>query len=304
MPQHSKSYATILKEGPRPPPPDTCTAGYKDEFPALQKPIKKLTQLTQATKKPPISQLTQATKTLVESKPILATEEQETKEQDRRFYLGDKCGMEEGTRVEFKQSFDARNAEVYRRTLNAFLNTEGGVIFFGIRDDGMVTGVHNDSKSADMFRLWVDDTQHKLFNPAVYTMTVHIEKLTADIGLWMISVPARASLSTPVSYQGVIYSRLNASTVIRTKDVDQDELQKLRQQLLHSQELLKMTKDERDLTVGQQNILIYRLDESEKSLKRANSEKDAIQKSMDRLSEQHTILSKMTQSLIAKVKPH
>ena len=143
MPQHSKSYANILKEGPRP-PPDPCTAGYKDEFPTLQKPIPKLTQ---ATKKPSIIQLIQATKKLV------ATDE-ETKEQDRRFYLGDKCGMEEGTRVEFKKSFDARNAEVYRRTLNAFLNTEGGVIFFGIRDDGMVTGVHNDSKSADMFRLY------------------------------------------------------------------------------------------------------------------------------------------------------
>jgi predicted HTH transcriptional regulator len=114
--------------------------------------------------------------------------------------------------------------------MNAFLNTSGGVLFFGIRDDGIVKGValetsrkkkrRSNPQSAntpelavDKLALWVDDTQHKLFVPSVRSITVQSYKLTRDRYVWSIVVPKS---DRPIHYKHTVYRRLNASTVAHT----------------------------------------------------------------------------------------
>lgn len=45
----------------------------------------------------------------------------------------------EGQRTEFKKSFAEEDEAI--RTLCAFANAEGGTVYFGITDEGRITGV-------------------------------------------------------------------------------------------------------------------------------------------------------------------
>ena len=82
-----------------------------------------------------------------------------------RLYLDERVGFEEGECVEFKSSFDHHSGAMvkYRGTINAFLHPRGGVLYFGIRDDGVVKGVKTSCENSavlDRFRLWVDNLRH------------------------------------------------------------------------------------------------------------------------------------------------
>ena len=48
------------------------------------------------------------------------------------------------------------NDLIFKRYINAFLNTEGGTIYFGVRDDGVVLGAPLNRKARDSLRLNVD----------------------------------------------------------------------------------------------------------------------------------------------------
>jgi len=45
------------------------------------------------------------------------------------------------------------NDLIFKRYINAFLNTEGGTIYFGVRDDGVVLGAPLNRKARDSLRL-------------------------------------------------------------------------------------------------------------------------------------------------------
>ena len=91
-----------------------------------------------------------------------------------RMYMGDKLTFGESEEVEFKASFNDGNHYECRRTINAFLNTKGGCLYFGILDDGTIKGViyKNTIVSQDRFRQWIDDTQQNHFKPSVSTIKV------------------------------------------------------------------------------------------------------------------------------------
>jgi len=63
--------------------------------------------------------------------------------------------MFENQHVEFKQSFSSYSLKNSLKDIIAFANTDGGSIYYGIRDDGIKCGIKINS---------LDDTQKKIFN--------------------------------------------------------------------------------------------------------------------------------------------
>lgn len=71
-----------------------------------------------------------------------------------------KTHLKESRFIEFKHGFNPaneKNSKKYQQTICAFLNTKGGTIFFGIEDDGIITGIPNGHKSIDAVRLFCDN---------------------------------------------------------------------------------------------------------------------------------------------------
>lgn len=58
--------------------------------------------------------------------------------------------MHENITVEFKQ-LKILDVEVALRYICAFLNTKGGRLYFGIKDDGVVKGMHLSRRDIDEF---------------------------------------------------------------------------------------------------------------------------------------------------------
>ncbi|MBK5274872.1 MAG: ATP-binding protein [Desulfuromonadales bacterium] len=52
--------------------------------------------------------------------------------------------QEEGVTLEFKQSRDKLNRDVYE-TICAFLNRQGGTLLLGVADNGTVCGIEQDA---------------------------------------------------------------------------------------------------------------------------------------------------------------
>jgi hypothetical protein len=205
-------------------------------------------------------------------------------------YLGEGAGFGEGDEVEFKSSFDVRWQDRYRHTMNAFLNTKGGILYFGIRDDGTVIGVpcgvktsgpqgaSNQAGAIDRLKLWVDDTQYNLFQPPVTSIKIQTVKLTANLAVWLIVVPKN---DAPVYFKNTIYHRLNASTVV----------QKQHDQLFNQ--------DQWEQRCAQYKSTIHSLELDKQQFK---EKLQHTEKKLQELQEQHTILGNMTKSLIAKIK--
>jgi predicted HTH transcriptional regulator len=90
------------------------------------------------------------------------------------FIVGDIVQVEEDAEHEFKGiqnssqpiSLIAEHCEViypmdvtlicYQKYINAFLNTDGGTIYFGIHDDGTILGIPMSRKFRDAIRLRID----------------------------------------------------------------------------------------------------------------------------------------------------
>lgn len=220
--------------------------------------------------------------------------------------------MEEGDQVEFKRSFDILKSDSYRRTMNAFLNTRGGTIYFGIRDDGIVVGIESNPQSVDKFRLWVDQTQHEFFSPSVYNITVRVHKLASISAVWAIHVPQKSESMVPIYYRQFAFCRLNASTVARKDNVEvlQTKIEEMQKK---ADDQLK-TKTE-EIRKQSEEAVKAKIDEiqkqNEQELVSARLKRDSLQQALDRLAdqhktlvEQHRILGEMTKSLVSRHKPN
>ncbi|KAL6043429.1 NB-ARC domain-containing protein [Balamuthia mandrillaris] len=133
--------------------------------------------------------------------------------QDRYYKVGEKVPFDEDREHEFKQLHQVdkpvkRIAEYAGKYINAFLNTNGGVCYFGIDDDGVVHGVHLPRASRDAVRLHVDGIVEAFWpavdartcaivfvplappaNPDFYVMELHVSKGTAPVYLMSRSRP-------------------------------------------------------------------------------------------------------------------
>eukprot|EP01122_Echinamoeba_exundans_P011805 TRINITY_DN4818_c0_g1_i1.p1 TRINITY_DN4818_c0_g1~~TRINITY_DN4818_c0_g1_i1.p1 ORF type:complete len:1288 (+),score=282.63 TRINITY_DN4818_c0_g1_i1:108-3971(+) len=94
--------------------------------------------------------------------PISTSPDDQTDIVVKRFYvLGDSIAVEEDREHEFKAVQQTKNplqaiSEHCKKYINAFLNTDGGTMYFGVEDDGRLVGVPLDRKTRDMIRLKID----------------------------------------------------------------------------------------------------------------------------------------------------
>jgi len=120
------------------------------------------------------------------------------------YQLGQRLVVEEDREHEFKSLSKSTNpvrtiAEYYiEKYVNAFLNTRGGVILFGIDDDGVVQGITLDRTSRDQLRTEISRLIQK-FQPSVepdlyqikfipvegkgdlFVVEIHVSKGTANL---------------------------------------------------------------------------------------------------------------------------
>jgi len=113
----------------------------------------------------------------------------------------------EGVSVEFKVCQKSPGDDTYE-TICSFLNRVGGDIFLGVRDDGTVRGVPNDSVQKFINDITSTISNPKNFSPTVYLAPEHFVYEDKDI----IHIPVH-SPSEVYRYKGVIHDRTNSSDV-------------------------------------------------------------------------------------------
>jgi predicted HTH transcriptional regulator len=67
----------------------------------------------------------------------------------------------ESNYIEFKESVCHQSFQKYIETICAFLNTGGGYLIFGIRDDAQMVGLEMNRKTLDTFKCKIDSILHQ-----------------------------------------------------------------------------------------------------------------------------------------------
>jgi ATP-dependent DNA helicase RecG len=107
----------------------------------------------------------------------------------------------EGLNIEFKKSYTALPRNVYE-TICAFLNRKGGHILLGVKDNGDIEGVREDTLPAQL-KILADDMN----NPQVISPTFYLSSEVIEIDgkkIICIFVPESSQVHT---YSGVYYDR-------------------------------------------------------------------------------------------------
>ena len=162
-----------------------------------------------------------------------------------QWVIGEKVPFSESNIVEFKRVAifsglfvhkPARTSGLpkYKETLNAFLNSEGGYLLFGILDDGTISGVEDVTDDAlDKFRLWVDSCFHSFIykdgeslNPAQVSLTITVHPTNTDAKVIIVHAKNTGKPFNIMTKSGTMHYRLNASNykvtvepVYRKRDV-------------------------------------------------------------------------------------
>ncbi|MBR5973969.1 MAG: putative DNA binding domain-containing protein [Clostridiales bacterium] len=117
--------------------------------------------------------------------------------------------MKENRQLEYKE----RISSTYLKTVSAFANYDGGVIVFGVNDEGEVVGISDiEQKCLDIENSINDNIKPQ---PEYYIEITNSDKT--------ISLNVRPGVNKPYLYKGKAYKRNDTSTI----EVDQIELKRL-----------------------------------------------------------------------------
>jgi ATP-dependent DNA helicase RecG len=105
--------------------------------------------------------------------------------------------LQESQTVEFKESW----RDEWLKTICAFANTAGGVLYIGVNDKGEAVGVDN-------IRKLIEDVPNKVMNAFVISVEVEIEK---ENGIEFVKITVPKS-NVALSYNGKFYSRSGSTT--------------------------------------------------------------------------------------------
>lgn len=141
---------------------------------------------------------------------------------ERAFVLGQVVASEESRTVEFKEVKASSVVKIIANLADeyavAFLNSEGGSIFWGIRDeDRVVVGVHLSSQQRDELRRVVTDKLNSIqppLDPTRFRIELHPvsgEAVAPDTFVVELSVPASGSTSPYFTAGNQAYVRLDAA---------------------------------------------------------------------------------------------
>ncbi len=115
--------------------------------------------------------------------------------------------LEESEHIEFKEVW----RDEYIKTLSAFANTKGGVLYVGVRDDGSIAGIDNNKKL-------LENIPNKVIQLLGITIGVDSEVMEGKLVL-VIKVDKSEH---PISYGGRFYIRSGSTT----QELKGSELQK------------------------------------------------------------------------------
>jgi len=127
-----------------------------------------------------------------------------------RWVVGDEYPHDEDRTREFKANqMDGKIGwkELTAKNVSAFLNSEGGSLFFGINDDGIITGVAADRAKRDKVRLDFDNMM-KAFQPVVapqlYSFEMHLAHNPADPDkeMYVVQIRVHPGAQTDVYFTG------------------------------------------------------------------------------------------------------
>lgn len=120
----------------------------------------------------------------------------------------------EGFELEFKRK--VTSSKKIAKTLSSFANTTGGIVLFGVDDDGSIIGVESEKTEIDL----IDEAAQRYCDPPVHT-TMHIVPYNQKD---VIVVTVEESLEKPHKViideeESNIFIRVNANTVLASKEV-------------------------------------------------------------------------------------
>ena len=109
----------------------------------------------------------------------------------------------EGLNVEFKRSHEVLSRSVFE-TICAFLNRKGGYALLGVKDNGTIEGVREDTLQAQLKTLASDMTNQQIISPVIRLKAEIVEIDGKKI--ICIYVPESEQVH---SYKGTYYDRQN-----------------------------------------------------------------------------------------------
>jgi ATP-dependent DNA helicase RecG len=128
---------------------------------------------------------------------------------------GNGINMHESTTIEFKREYN----EKVIKTMLAFLNTEGGILYLGLSDDGTVYGIDGDI-DLETRRITSSFRDSVIPDPSAY-FNVSLEKRDGK-NIIMISVERGCSVPYCFSKYGLVpqgvYVRIGSNTVMSTHE--------------------------------------------------------------------------------------
>lgn len=120
----------------------------------------------------------------------------------------------EGFELEFKRKVSS--PEKIARTLSSFANTRGGIVLFGVDDDGSIVGVESEKSELDLIR----ESAEVLCEPAVpYSIRIIPFHLRDVIVVDVEESSDKPHYVTDELNERQVYIRVNDNTVVASKEV-------------------------------------------------------------------------------------
>ena len=128
-----------------------------------------------------------------------------------RFLLNEIYPYSEGIQLEFKKSFHINQHSKYRETICAFLNTNSGIIIYGIDDNCQILGCYLSDKEKDDILLFVDN----LHNILKTTTGVNINPESIKVDFEKIAKNLYIIIIKCYKYDDIKYQFINGDSWIR-----------------------------------------------------------------------------------------
>ena len=137
------------------------------------------------------------------------------------FLLGDEIAKYEDRHHEFKSSCSTQlhTSDVTAKYISAFLNTDGGVLYYGVTDSGLIAGVSMTRKARDLFTRNIDVALNK-FAPHLAPELVTIKFIDVfkeqknklqDVYVVRVTVKPGSKSEIYFTHKGEAYIRRDAS---------------------------------------------------------------------------------------------
>ena len=93
---------------------------------------------------------------------------------------------------DFKEMVERRKVKSWLKSVSAFANTDGGSLFYGVNDDGVIVGLENPQDDAD----FISETIKARLDPVPEIQLIPIEHESHTL----LEVKVKAGMLTPYYY--------------------------------------------------------------------------------------------------------